>query len=93
MNRVDCLIGQLLPLRRAARHLLTQNNLTTMAKIVGVVGRLNAEMAAVAVEDLVVLCQKSSIENLPILLKEIEGNFFNYFYFILKSKNNLKFIN
>lgn len=73
MNRVECLIGQLLPLRRAARHWPTQNNLTTMGKIIGVIGRLNAEMAAVAVQDLVALCQKSTVENLPILFKEIEG--------------------
>ncbi|KAK0395297.1 hypothetical protein QR680_001211 [Steinernema hermaphroditum] len=73
MNRSDCLIDQLSPLRIAARSTYCQNNLATIAKVVGVIGRINDRLATVAVHDLLDLCQKSNTNNLPILLKEVEG--------------------
>lgn len=74
-------MGQLLPLRRAFRHSPTQNNLATMAKIIGVIGRStkDSKIADIVVQDLIDLCHKSNSQNLPILLKEIEGNFFQCF--------------
>uniref|UniRef100_A0A1I7ZUC5 PH domain-containing protein n=1 Tax=Steinernema glaseri TaxID=37863 RepID=A0A1I7ZUC5_9BILA len=73
MNRSDCLIDQLSPLRIAARSTYCQNNLATIAKVVGVIGRINDRLATVAVHDLLDLCKKSNANNLPILLKEVEG--------------------
>lgn len=78
INKVDALMGQILPLRRAFRHSPTQNNLVTMGKIIGVIGRSSKDqkMAEIVVQDLIDLCHKSNSQNLPILLKEIEGLFF-----------------
>lgn len=82
MSRVDALIGRLQPLRQAAKQSPpVQNNLVTMGKIIGCVGRFSAAaaaeeqplMAAIAVEDLIDLMRKCNAQNLPILLKEIEG--------------------
>lgn len=75
INRVDALVGQLLPLRRAFQHSPTQNNLATMAKIIGVIGRSTKDhkLAEIIIQDLIDLCHKSNSQNLPILLKEIEG--------------------
>uniref|UniRef100_A0A914CM34 Uncharacterized protein n=1 Tax=Acrobeloides nanus TaxID=290746 RepID=A0A914CM34_9BILA len=73
MNRVTSLVNQLSPLRRAVRQYSpTQNNLATMGKIIGVIGRTNEQMAMISVPDLIELCHKSNSQNLPILLKEIE---------------------
>ncbi|TMS35006.1 hypothetical protein L596_002493 [Steinernema carpocapsae] len=73
MNRSNSLIDQLSPLRSAARSTHCQNNLATIAKVVGVIGRINDRLATIAVHDLLDLCQKSNTSNLPILLKEVEG--------------------
>ncbi|KAI1727701.1 protein melted like protein [Ditylenchus destructor] len=75
MNRVSALIGRLQPLRQAAKNSPTQNNLVTMGKIIGCIGRSTKEslMAGIAVEDLIGLLMKCNTQNLPIVLKEIEG--------------------
>jgi hypothetical protein len=73
MDKASALAGQLLPMRRAARHALTQNNLLSMAKIIGAVGRLNHSSASIAVHDLCNLCEKCNLTTLPFALGEIES--------------------
>ena len=77
MGQISCLISELRPLRRAARHSTTQNNLATMGKIVGVIGRASEDeqTATVVVQDLIELCRRCTLQNLAVLLKEIEGRF------------------
>ncbi|KAH7727336.1 PH domain containing protein [Aphelenchoides avenae] len=72
MSRVSSLVGQMLPLRRAIRHSLTQNNVPTMGKTISLIGRTNEDLATVALQDLVELCHKANDQNLGIILKEIE---------------------
>uniref|UniRef100_A0A7E4V442 PH domain-containing protein n=1 Tax=Panagrellus redivivus TaxID=6233 RepID=A0A7E4V442_PANRE len=74
MGRVSALSSQLLPIKRSLRsHAHSQNNLITMGKILGHIGRTGSEMAVLAVPDLIELCSKSNSSNLPILLKELES--------------------
>ena len=74
MGQVNALVSQLLPLKRAIRHNSpNQNTLSTMSKVIGHIGKTSPNMAALAIPDLIELCNKSSIQNLPILLKEIEA--------------------
>ncbi|KAE9549824.1 hypothetical protein FO519_006958 [Halicephalobus sp. NKZ332] len=74
MGQVNSLVSQLLPLKRAIRHNSpSQNTLTTMSKVIGHIGRTSPNMAALAIPDLIELCNKSSMQNLPVLLKEIEA--------------------
>jgi hypothetical protein len=73
-GRVEALINQLLPIKRALRkNAPSQNNLTTMAKVIGHIGKTGTDMACLAIPDLIELCNKSNTQNLPILLKEIES--------------------
>jgi hypothetical protein len=73
-GRVGALVNQLLPIKRALRqNCPTQNNLTTMAKVIGHIGKFGPDMAALAIPDLIELCKKSNTQNLPVLLKEVES--------------------
>uniref|UniRef100_A0A914Z4K5 Vitellogenin n=1 Tax=Panagrolaimus superbus TaxID=310955 RepID=A0A914Z4K5_9BILA len=73
-GRVEALINQLLPIKRALRkNAPSQNNLTTMAKVIGHIGKTGSDMACLAIPDLIELCNKSNTQNLPVLLKEIES--------------------
>lgn len=43
-----------------------------IAKIVGVIGRVDCETANIAANDLIGMCKRRS-ESMPTILKEIEG--------------------
>lgn len=50
----------------------SDNTLSTMAKIIGVIGRNDSNTAHIAVDDLITMsCRLSG--SLPTILKEIEG--------------------
>ena len=73
---MGALVNQLLPIKRALRqNTPSQNNLTTMGKVIGHIGKTGHDMAALAIPDLIELCNKSNNQNLPVLLKEIESEF------------------
>lgn len=72
LNRTRALVPRLDALRSAASGTECDNSLSTMAKVVGVIGRSEPETAEKAVCDLVTMSKRLS-ESLPIILKEIEG--------------------
>uniref|UniRef100_A0A183UNQ0 Protein melted-like protein n=1 Tax=Toxocara canis TaxID=6265 RepID=A0A183UNQ0_TOXCA len=72
LNRTRALVPRLAALRSAASGTDCDNSLSMMAKVVGNVGRTDAETAHIAVNDLISMSKRLS-ESLPIILKEIEG--------------------
>ncbi|CAG9534872.1 unnamed protein product [Cercopithifilaria johnstoni] len=72
LNRTFALVPHLDALRRAAKTVDSDNTLTTMAKIIGVIGRNDSNTANIAVDDLITMsCRLSG--SLSTILKEIEG--------------------